>query len=138
MSPYDLRQLELQLALQLPSYYRATMLAYPFAGRSDLDQAELLDDLQLLLELNDASPADSPLERRLVIGTDRSEETYYIKPDDLGSAVYCFALETGKHRQICQTWDQFISLCWEQISEAEEDERLMKERAARRKWWQPW
>ena len=126
------------LSVQLPDYYRTTLVSYPFSGRADIEQAELVHDPDLLISLNRDHPAAEGNKAIFVIGTDQSEESYYIKTNEPGSTVYCFQLETGKHLPIAPSWDEYLARCQSQIEEAEVDERLMAERAAKKKWWQLW
>src|SRR5688500_8039485 len=110
MNESELVRVETELSMRLPAYYRATLLAYPFEKRTDIEGAELVNDPDLLISLNQ-DPAFGQPGDVFVIGTDGSEETYYIKPKDSGSAVYCFQLETGEHEQIAASWDGYLEQC---------------------------
>ena len=138
MNESELVRVASELSMQLPDYYRTTMLSYPFPGRGDIEQAELVNDPDLLISLNRNHPAAEGSKTIFVIGTDRSEESYYVKTGEHGSTVYCFELETGKHLVLDASWDEYLARCERQIQEAEADERLMTDRAANRKWWQLW
>ena len=138
MNLTELQHLEASLSISLPDYYRATMLEYPFAGRSEIDAAELVDSVQQLLELNCESPVAKTKVNFFVIGTDLSEEIYYIKPQTSASEVFCFELETGNSRLICTSWEEYLTLCRTQLEEIELDSHAMVEKAATTKWWQLW
>jgi hypothetical protein len=136
MSPSELTQIESSLSFSLPNYYRETMLAYPFTGRMDIEQAELLNSSELLLAVNHLRLPEMS-EPIWIVGTDQSELTYYIKLGTADSAVYSFDLELRKHRRLFGTWSEYLLYCSTLLEEAEHQKRV-ETTSVSKKWWQLW
>lgn len=108
MTQGELQQIEQRLGFSLPSYYRATMVAYPFSEDKFTRQYLLTDGVDGILSYNSHPPKVEGMARLFVIGGDSSEERYFVDASLAQSPVYVFDLETRKHSVKATTWEEYL------------------------------
>ena len=142
MSPEDFDALERELGFSLPPYYRETLLNYPFGEGSVAQENELTDSLTDLLEMNAPEGREGMdlgvLERPFFIGDDCGEERYLIDAAARDSRVYVYQLEADRCTGLCANWEAYLEGIRKSDADIAEDERLMAELEATKKWWQFW
>jgi hypothetical protein len=138
MTESDLKKIEAELKLELPEFYRATMLDYPFAQESIAAEFMLLNDPYPILDYNCEFVECAEIAKPFVVGGDGGEETYLIDLESDGSAVFGFDVETGRVSTKATDWQAYLACVRDEIAEVEADEQLEQARRAGKKWWQFW
>lgn len=138
MTGSELQQIEERMAFRIPSYYRETLLNYPFERDSFADEFMLPNCPQAVIELNDAGISTGTGVQALFIGSDGGEERYFVDASLPDSGVFVFDLETGKQRQLSPSWSCYLDHIHATQTELEEDEKAGQERRSTKKWWQFW
>ena len=144
MSENDFLRIERELNLRLPKDYRELMLNYPFS-KDSLSADDLLpNDPEVLITHNQVSDLHSlmamssnpsvPLGNYFSIGSDSSEESYWIDVTSPKSPVYKFALECCDLTIKAANLEEYVKQCWHIEEEIKKDEEYM----SRRRWWQFW
>lgn len=137
MNSADLQEIELELGITLPEFYKNTMLAYPFPEDSFADEFLLATCKDYILKMN--SPNNiRPYESAYFIGSDGGESEYFIGLAGKGSEVYEFSVETSKFNEHSADWDSFLADIRNTLEEIERDEKHMAQLRANKKWWQFW
>ena len=143
MTEDDLQQIEAAVGYTLPTFYRTTLVAYPFPKDSFADEFMLRDCPQSVIANNKGSPRiSSPdIRQSFFLGSDGGEERYFVDAKNPNSAVFVFELETGKHRQEASTWAEFLDQVRVVVSEIDAEEAedtALATRRVNKNWWQFW
>lgn len=78
MTTSELQRIEDHVGFRLPSYYRETLLQYPFPRGSFAEEFLLPDCPEAVLDLNDVVASLGPGVQALFIGNDGGEERYFV------------------------------------------------------------
>ncbi|MCE9608813.1 MAG: SMI1/KNR4 family protein [Chthoniobacter sp.] len=138
MTDQDFQSIEKCVGFPLPAYYRATLSSYPFAANSFAAEFMLPNDLNAVIELSDAEISSPEIRTPLFVGTDGSEEWFFVDASKPDSGVFAFELETGKHRLLTPTWGAFLDHIRAHHAEIAADEEAMRQRKLNKKCWEFW
>ncbi|MCO4781747.1 MAG: SMI1/KNR4 family protein [Candidatus Cloacimonetes bacterium] len=104
-----IEQIEDSLNINLPVFYKNTLLNYPFTLHSFSHEFMLVNDLEIILSYNQLDflkIINKP--NCFVIGSDGGEEYYYILLND-NDTVYTYSLETKKSEIYSNNWTDYIN-----------------------------
>jgi hypothetical protein len=134
----DLSIIEERLAVTLPEIYRATVRDYPFSSDSIGAECMLLDSAAAVVELNEVGLEIDGVTSPFFIGSDLSEEWYFLDVSRAESPVYVYQLEAGEHQVLDETMGQYLDRIRVADAEIEADRRAAEERDRNKKWWEFW
>ena len=138
MTDQDFQSIEKHLGVALPASYRATLSSYPFDADSFAAADMLPNDAAAVIELNGAEFSSSEIGKPFFIGSEGSEEWFFLDAKNPDSGVFVFELETGKHRPLFPTWAAFLDHIRAEHAEIAADEEAMRQRKLTKKWWEFW
>ena len=138
MTEAELRLIEERLGYSLPEEYNSTVLNYPFAADSFANEFMLLDNVDAVVELNEAGVEIGDVERPFFVGSDGGEEWFFIDASKEESPVFVFQLESGKHHIRAGTWGGYLEEIRTAHAEIEADEEAARQRKLTKQWWEFW
>lgn len=145
MTEADLQQIEQHLGFPLPSAYRETALSYPFDAHSYPSDCMLANSAQGVIGLNSGHFSAADIAKAFFVGSDGSEERYFLDGANAGSPVFCYEVESGRHRVHSASWPEYldrIRVLQAELDAEEAEIRLEREETLHhkpiRKWWQFW
>ena len=120
MTGDELNKLEQQLGFSLPSYYRATMVAYPFSDYEYTSKYFLADNLKTAIRNNSQKHVDG-FSNAFFVGGDPEAEQYFVDSTKSHSPVYAFEPETGKYSIKAKSWEEFLDVLRADIKDLEDE-----------------
>ncbi|HSV27541.1 MAG TPA: hypothetical protein VLH60_06575 [Sedimentisphaerales bacterium] len=106
MTDAELQMIEEELGFVLPSFYKATMRNYPFAGEAE---PMLSDDPRDVIDLNIGGLELEGVGCPFFVGNDKNEKVYFLDAVEPLSPVYCSEGETGRHAIQAGSWGKYLS-----------------------------
>lgn len=137
MNEHDISKIEEALDISLPSFYRKTMLNYPFKEDSFGEEFLLANNSRYIININSVE-AVRPLNDIFYIGTDGGECQYFIRLGEEGGKVYEYSVESDEYEEYSTDWRSYLVDIERVHREIEEDELLQQKIKDNKKWWQFW
>ena len=109
MTEADLSEVEAELGITLPDFYRTTMLNYPFPEKSYVAQSSLVNDPKAILKYLRMTWGLPGIGRPYGVGSDGGEEVYFIDLTASDTRVYVYNHETAKHHVLAKDWEAYLS-----------------------------
>jgi cell wall assembly regulator SMI1 len=142
-------RIEREMGITLPDDYRETMIHYPFPPDSSPAINDLCNNASELISWNkDGSSLDiEEASEYFMIGTDGSEELYFIDVRLQRSSVYVYCIDTDTFSVVAASLAEWVNMISEMEQEAEEGLAASKETESMRKkekenkekkWWRFW
>ena len=120
MTGDELNKLEQKLGFSLPSYYRATMVAYPFSDYEYTSKYFLADNLKTAIRNNSQKRVEG-FSNAFFVGGDPEGEQYFVDATKSHSPVYAFEPETGKYSIKAKSWEEFLDVLRADIKDLEDE-----------------
>jgi hypothetical protein len=120
----DLDKIEKLFNIQLPDYYKSTILNYPFPKGSCAEEYLLPCYPNLIIENNEPSFLESikiKETKPFCIGSDGGEEVYYIDLISEKTNVFVYNFERGKSEKYVHSWAEYLKDVDKTLKEIEED-----------------
>jgi len=138
MTEEDFQAIEEHTGFQLPAYYRETMSNYPFAIDSFAGEFMLPDDPRTVIDMLEEGFSVNGFRAPFFVGSDGSEECYFVDASQPDSGVFVFEIETEKHRPLTPSWSGFLDHIRAALAEIAADEEAQRQRKLNKKWWEVW
>ena len=131
-------QTENDLGFPLPSFYRETVLNYPFEPGSFAEEFMLPNHAAELIDLNSEELLPSTIGRPIFVGSDGGEDRYFVDTTEEDNGVFFYELETDSHRSLTPTWATYLEKFRATHAQIAADEEAARMRKENKKWWQFW
>lgn len=108
MTDAELRRIEDELGFKLPSFYRSTMLNYPFESDSGREPM-LPDDPEELINLNAGGVEVEGVQCPFFVGRGSDETFFFVDASEPASAVYKSEGEACDHVMQAGSWGKYLT-----------------------------
>ncbi len=127
MTNEELKEIEQRVGFSLPSYYKLTILGYPFSEDKFTTPRLLPNNLKTLVKLNSRTPPIEGITRIFFVGGDPDFQLYFFDAALSDSPVYTFNLKTRKHSIKARNWTEYLGQIREEMKEVQEEEAFERE-----------
>lgn len=136
MNEKEIIEAEQRLGLELPKFYKETMLNYPFREGSIAIDCMLPQYPELLEVENGVIPNEN---KYLAIGSDGGELIFFLRLNGSETVYIHDAESSGLHHSIeARTWKEYLNKISNIDQETQEEEKAYTDRKLKKKWWQFW
>jgi hypothetical protein len=124
----DLQKIEQKIGFSLPTYYRATMIAYPFSNDKYTSKYFLADNVKAAIKNNSNKKPVGGFSKIFFVGGDPHGEQYFVDAAKSESSVYAFDPQTGEYSIKAKTWEGFLEILRADVKDLEDEIAAERER----------